>query len=75
MEFNSNPLVNKIRYYFSFVMITVYLAIGLLFLFTDIVIRLFPENRTAIGVVFILYAVYRLYITIKKEKQRNELNE
>jgi len=69
---DSNPSVNKIRYYFGFLMVAVYLALGLLFLFTDIAIDTFPANRQPIGIIFIVYGVFRtITIILKLRKLRN----
>ena len=61
------------RYYFSFVMVAVYLTLGLLFLFTDIGIDTFPAYRKPIGVTLLIYAVVRTILTIIKNK--NSKNE
>jgi len=63
----SNPLINKIRYYLSFIMVALYLGIGLLFLFTDIATQTFPVYREAVGGLLIFYAAFRLYLIIKKK--------
>ncbi|HET6227105.1 MAG TPA: hypothetical protein VFF27_12550 [Bacteroidia bacterium] len=68
MLFNSNPTVNKIRYYSTFVMVAIYLALGLLFLFTDIRIDTFPAYRKEIGIVMLVYAGIRTYTTVRKIK-------
>lgn len=68
MFFNSNPTVNKIRYYSTFLMIAVYLALGLLFLFTDIGIDKFPAYRKEIGIVMVVYGVIRTYSIVRKIK-------
>jgi hypothetical protein len=53
-------------------MVALYLALGLLFLFTDIAENIFPANRTPIGIVFISYGLFRMVITIRKIKKLNE---
>lgn len=68
MLFNSNPTVNKIRYYSTFLMVAIYLALGLLFLFTDIGIDKFPVYRIQIGVVMLIYGVIRAFTTVRKIK-------
>jgi hypothetical protein len=50
-------------------MVAVYLALGLLFLFTDIASDIFPANRKPIGIVFIFYGLFRALITIRKLKK------
>ncbi|HEX8515229.1 MAG TPA: hypothetical protein VF868_03445 [Bacteroidia bacterium] len=47
-------------------MVALYFALGLLFLFTDIAIDTFPENRRPIGIVFIIYGLFRMIVTIQK---------
>ncbi len=59
-------MVNKISHYFGFFMVAVYLAIGLLFLLTDIAENLFPNYRKEIGLVMIAYSIYRGYMIYRK---------
>jgi len=66
--FNSNPTVNKIRHYSTFLMVAIYLALGLLFLFTDIGIDTFPFYRKQIGVVMVIYGVIRTFSAIRRIK-------
>ena len=75
MTFNSNPSVNKIRYYSGFVMVTVYLTLGLLFLFTDIAIEMFPAYRKPIGATMVIYGIVRIILTVQKNKQDQRQNE
>jgi uncharacterized protein with PQ loop repeat len=53
-------------------MVVFYLALGLLFLFTDIAFDTFPANRAPIGIVFIIYGLFRLIITIRKIQKLNQ---
>jgi len=50
-------------------MVALYLGIGLLFLFSDIAIHIFPVYREAVGGILVIYAVFRLYSIIKRKKQ------
>lgn len=68
MHSESNPLINKIRHYSRFIMVALYLVIGLLFLFSDIAIQTFPVYREAVGGLLILYAAFRLYLIVKKKR-------
>jgi hypothetical protein len=52
-------------------MVAVYLALGLLFLFTDIAGQMFPMNRTPVGIIFIIYGLFRLIVTIQKIRKLN----
>lgn len=56
-------------------MVAVYLALGLLFFFTDIGAETFPAYRKEIGFAMLVYSVVRLVLTISKHKreQDNEL--
>jgi hypothetical protein len=49
-------------------MVAIYLALGLLFLFTDIRIDTFPAYRKEIGIVMLVYAGIRTYTTVRKIK-------
>ena len=49
-------------------MVALYVALGLLFLFTDTAIDTFPTYLTEVGIVFLIYAVFRTIITIRKLK-------
>lgn len=74
MLFYSNPSLDKIRNYFNFVMIAIYLSLGLLFLFTDIGIVTFPVYRQPIGITMIIYSVVRIILTLQKiRRQKNEI--
>ncbi|HRG51821.1 MAG TPA: hypothetical protein PLL00_03220 [Bacteroidia bacterium] len=68
MHFNSNPTVNKIRYYSVFLMVAIYIALGLLFLFTDIAVDKFPAYRKEIGAVMLVYAAIRTFSTVRRIK-------
>jgi hypothetical protein len=61
--------VTKIRYYSNFAMVAIYIALGLLFLFTDIGIDSFPAYRKEIGWVMLIYAVIRVALSIRKFKR------
>lgn len=50
-------------------MVAVYLALGLLFLFTDIAIETFPAYRKPIGATMLIYGVVRTILTIQKNKK------
>lgn len=67
---DQTPLINKISYYFSFIVVALYLAIGIVFLFTDIAIETFPLYREMVGGLLIVYAVYRAYAIIKKHNNQ-----
>lgn len=49
-------------------MVAVYLCIGLLFLFTDIAIDIFPSYRQPVGLIMIAYAGFRVFVGLKKMK-------
>jgi hypothetical protein len=72
VDFKSNPAVNNIRYYSNFLMIAVYVALGLLFFFTDIAIETFPNYRKELGMTMLVYSVVRTIMTIRKRKRDKE---
>jgi len=72
VDFKSNPAVNNIRYYSNFLMIAVYVALGLLFFFTDIAIETFPNYRKELGMTMLVYSVVRSIMTIRKRKRDKE---
>jgi uncharacterized membrane protein len=72
---NSNSSITTIRYYFSFVIVALYFAIGCMFLFTDAAIEVFPVYRTPVGVLLIVYAGYRAFVVVRKEKARKAENK
>ncbi len=65
----SHPLIDKLRYYSSYAMIAVYLALGIIFFFTDIAETTFPSYRKEIGCTMMIYSVVRLFLTIRKNKR------
>lgn len=69
---NNNNTLKKITYYFSFVMVALYFAIALLFLCTDAAIETFPVYREAVGGLLLVYAVFRVYSIIKKNRSTEE---
>lgn len=69
MDYNDRPEVKKIQHYFSFIMVAVYIILGILFLFTKIGNDTFPAYRQEAGIVFIVYALFRFYTTLKRLKQ------
>jgi len=68
---DSNPPANKMRYYINFFMVAVYLALGLLFLFTGIGATTFSENRKPVGIVFMVYGLFRGIVTVQKIRKHN----
>jgi hypothetical protein len=52
-------------------MVAVYLALGLLFLCTDIAIDTFPAYRKPIGITMLIYGIVRIILTIQKIKKRD----
>jgi hypothetical protein len=53
-------------------MVAVYLALGLLFFFTDIAYNTFPNYRKEIGFTMMIYSIVRLVMTIKKNKNNQD---
>lgn len=57
---------NKTRYYLSFVLFAFYMAIGCMFLFSNIWSDFFPKGRAIIGIILILFSVMRFYIAYRR---------
>jgi hypothetical protein len=49
-------------------MVAIYIALGLLFLFTDIAVDKFPAYRKEIGAVMLVYAAIRTFSTVRRIK-------
>jgi len=61
---------HKITFGFSLVVVCLILFLGVMLLSTEIVIEKVPRpNRTYLGIVFILYSIYRGYRANKQFKQ------
>ncbi|MCC6690708.1 MAG: hypothetical protein IT235_04175 [Bacteroidia bacterium] len=50
-------------------MVFLYMGIGVLFIFSSVLMNLVPENRTLLGAVFIVYGLFRTIITLRKIKK------
>lgn len=72
MSSNSNSLVKQIGYYFSFLMVALYVGIGLMFLFTDIGVQMFPVYREAVGGILLVYSAFRIFMIIRKNRNEND---
>ncbi len=69
---NNNTSLKKASYYFSFVMVALYIGIALMFLCTDAAIETFPVYREAVGGILLVYAVFRLFMIIKRNRKEEE---
>ncbi len=68
--------IDSISYYFSFVMIVVYLGLGSVFLFTNLGVETFHTYRKEMGLVVICYAIVRIVLTrAKMKRQKDSFNE
>lgn len=72
MIFNSNTTPALVRHIMGFIMVAVYLGLGLLFLVTDLMIDNFPLYRTQLGIVMIVYALFRTFLLIRKLRKHND---
>lgn len=54
---------------FGWVMITLYVAFGLLLMFSDFLITLIPNNRLGFALIVLAYSGFRIYMTMKLMKQ------
>jgi cytochrome c biogenesis protein CcdA len=67
--------IKEVLFYFSFLMVLVYIGLGLMFLFSDFMSEMVKDYRSIIGGVFIIYGVFRMYILMRMRKARNMQNQ
>lgn len=61
-------------YYISLLMVLIYVGIGLLFLLTNFLSIYIPDNRIALGTIFVTYGLFRgIMIYNKYKKQKSEI--
>jgi hypothetical protein len=65
---SGNAAVKKTLYYFSLIMVLVYIALGSAIAFSTFLIDMIPTNRTIIGGVFVVYGIFRFYILNRQRK-------
>jgi hypothetical protein len=58
--------------YFNILMTLIYAGIGIVFLFTDFLSNMLPDNRKLVGGIFLGYSVFRSIVIIQKMKNNNE---
>ena len=59
-------------YYFGMIMIVVYVLAGIMLIFTPVFEEYLGSFKMFLGVLFILYALFRVWATLKIRKFRNE---
>ena len=59
-----------LRYNLSFMLLSFYLTIAFLFVFTDMWIDLIPQGRGIIGLVLFLFGGFRFYIAYRRYKSK-----
>jgi len=64
---------NKIRFYFSFLLLAFYLLIAFLFLFSDVWIDMIPKGRIWIGSILLAFAALRFYVAYRRYKYKNRI--
>ncbi len=65
---SENPGLRKTLFYFSLLMVLVYIALGIAVAFSNFMIEMVPNNRMIIGSILIIYGVFRLYILNRQRK-------
>jgi hypothetical protein len=72
-------LSNKVGFIFGFAMTIIFLACGIVFMFTDFMIENLPKpNRTYLALVFYVYVIFRstrLYQQYKRFKLERDAEE
>lgn len=61
---------NMLRFYLSFMLLSFYLTVSFLFLFTDMWGDLIPKGRTTIGLVLLLFGAFRFYVAYRRYKAK-----
>jgi amino acid permease len=62
---------NKLRLYFSFLLLVFYLVVGCLFLFSDIWICFLPKGKEIVGSALVLFGLFRFYVAYRRYKQKH----
>jgi DMSO/TMAO reductase YedYZ heme-binding membrane subunit len=75
MSANSNESLKKVAYYVGLFMVIVYVFIGLSLCFTNVFIDLIPRNRVVYGGIVLVYAVFRLYMSLRIRKSKETQQE
>lgn len=57
---------NKLRFFFSFFLLSFYLIIGGILLFTDKWADLLPKGRYIIGIILTLFGILRFYVAYRR---------
>jgi cytochrome c biogenesis protein CcdA len=57
---------NKLRFYFSFLLLAFYLVVGGVFLFTNQWADLLPKGRYITGIILTLFGILRFYIAYRR---------
>jgi hypothetical protein len=68
----SHPLLEKLRVYSNYAMVAVYMALGIMFFFTDVAVETFPSYRKEIGCTMMIYSVVRIILTYRKNKREKD---
>lgn len=63
--------MNKLRYYLSYLLLGFYLVVGTIFLFSDVWADFIPAGRPLIGLLLILFGVFRFYVSYKRYLNKN----
>jgi hypothetical protein len=71
-EIDKNRLVSKLKYIFSFVMVCVYLGIGV-YLLVKGWQSLSEKQSLSLGILLIFYSIFRLYRIIRESKKETEV--
>jgi hypothetical protein len=57
---------NRLRFYFSFLLLIFYLVVGFMFVFTETWADLLPDSRFFIGIFLMLFGVARFYVSYRR---------
>ena len=55
-----------LRFYLSFMLLSFYLTVAFLFLFTDMWKDLIPSGRSLIGLILLSFGAFRFYVAYRR---------
>ncbi len=65
---SENTALRKTLFYFSLIMVFVYIALGIAIAFSTFLFDFVPNNRMVIGGILVIYGAFRLYVLNRQRK-------
>jgi len=57
--------MKQFAFYFGIIMISIYLLMGLAFMFTNVFATVLGTNKFYIGLALVIYSIFRLWMTFR----------